>query len=264
MKQRMYCFFIFLLGVCVGSFINCVVYRLNNGLSPLRGRSICPKCEHRLSWKDNIPLLSFFLLERRCRYCSSPISWQYPLVELGSGILTVLIFKLTNYELRIMNYNDFLILFYSLFVGWALLAIFVSDLVYTTIPDEIVFPTLFAAFAYLIFQAPNFLIPNFLISFLAASFFYFLVLVTHGKGMGLGDVKLAGLMGLILGWSKIIVALYLAFLTGAFFGVILILLKKKQFGQHIPFGPFLTTATFISMFWGDKIYQWGGKILGLQ
>jgi len=263
--------FLFLLGISVGSFINCVVYRLNNGLSPLRGWSICPKCKHQLGWKDNIPLLSFFLLGRRCRYCSSPISWQYPLVELVAGILTLLIIKLTNCfpvreagELQITNYNDFLILFYNLIVGWALLAIFVSDLVYTTIPDKIVFPTLFIVFVYLIFQFPSLLISNFLVSFLASGFFYLLVLVTRGRGMGLGDVKLAGLMGLILGWPKIIVALYLAFLTGAFFSVILILLKKKKFGQHIPFGPFLATATFISIFWGDKIYQWGGKILGLQ
>ena len=98
----------------------------------------------------------------------------------------------------------------------------------------------------------------------AAGFFYLLVLITHRRGMGLGDVKLAGLMGLILGWPKILVTLYLAFLTGAAVGGILILLKKKKFGQHVPFGPFLTTAIFISLFWGEKIYQWGEKILGLH
>jgi len=98
---------------------------------------------------------------------------------------------------------------------------------------------------------------------ISAGFFYLLLLITHGRGMGLGDVKLAGLMGLILGWPKILAALYLAFLTGAFFGVILILLGKKKFGQHIPFGPFLTTATFVSLFWGEKIWLWAEKILGL-
>ena len=248
--------FLFFLGLFFGSFINCVVYRVNNGLSPLKGRSICPRCKHQLAWFDNIPLLSFILLGGKCRYCFSPISWQYPLVELAAGILTVLVFQLSNYELRITSYN--------LLISWALLAIFVSDLIYTTIPDEILYPTLLIVFVYLIFHSPNFLISNFLISFLVAGFFYLLVLITQGRGMGLGDVKLAGLIGLILGWPKIIVALYLAFLTGAFFGVILILLKKKKFGQHIPFGPFLTTATFVSLFWGEKIWLWGGKILGLQ
>ena len=259
-------FFLFLIaavGLCVGSFINCLVYRVNNGLSPLKGRSICPKCKHRLAWKDNIPLLSFFLLGRRCRYCSFPISWQYPLVELTAGILTVLVFQLSNYELPALPAGG-RITSYNLLISWALLAIFVSDLIYTTIPDEILYPTLLIVFIYLIFHSPNFLISNFLISFLFAGFFYLLVLITQGRGMGLGDVKLAGLIGLILGWPKVIVALYLAFLTGAFFGVILILLKKKKFGQHIPFGPFLTTATFVSLFWGEKIWLWGGKILGLQ
>jgi len=248
--------FLFLLGVSVGSFINCLVYRVNNGLSPLRGRSICPKCKHQLAWFDNIPLLSFVLLRGKCRYCGKPISWQYPIVELITGLLAIIIFQLSNCELRIASYN--------LLIGWALLAIFVSDLIYTTIPDEIVYPTLFIVFIYLIFHSLNFLISNFLISLLVAGFFYFLVLVTRRRGMGMGDVKLAGLIGLILGWPKIIVALYLAFLTGAFFGVILILLKKKKFGQHIPFGPFLTTATFVSLFWGEKIWLWGEKILGLQ
>ena len=243
--------FLFGLGAVVGSFINCVVYRVNHSLSPLKGRSICPKCKHRLAWKDNIPLLSFLLLGGRCRYCSSPISWQYPIVELTAGALALLIF---SFQFSI----------YNLIITYSLLAIFVSDLIYITIPDEIVFPTLFIVFIYLILQSPNFLISNFLISFLTASFFYFLVLITHGRGMGLGDVKLAGLMGLILGWPKILAALYLAFLTGAFFGVILILLKKKKFGQHIAFGPFLTTATFISIFWGEKIWFLAEKILGLQ
>jgi len=247
--------FLFFLGLSIGSFINCVVYRVNHNLSPLKGRSICPRCKHQLAWKDNIPLLSFLLLGGRCRYCSSPISWQYPIVELIAGALAFLIF---NFQFSIFN------LIFNLIITYSLLAIFVSDLIYTTIPDEIVFPTLFIVFIYLILQSPNFLISNFLIFLLTAGFFYLLVLITRGRGMGLGDVKLAGLMGLILGWPKIIVALYLAFLTGAFFGVILILLKKKKFGQHIAFGPFLTTATFVSLFWGEKIWFLAEKILGLQ
>lgn len=261
--HKMILVFLFLLGICVGSFINCLVYRLNNGLSPLKGRSICPKCKHQLAWFDNIPLLSFILLHGKCRYCGKPISWQYPLVELAAGILTVLVVQLSNYELpALLAGGQFSI--FNLIITYSLLAIFVSDFIYQTIPDEIVYPTLFIVFICLIFQPLNFLISNFLISLLVAGFFYFLVLITRGRGMGMGDVKLAGLMGLILGWPKIIVALYLAFLTGAFFGVILILLKKKKFGQHIPFGPFLTTATFVSLFWGEKIWLWGGKILGLQ
>ena len=115
--------FLFLLGICVGSFINCVVWRVNHNLSPLEGRSICPKCKHQLAWRDNIPLLSFLLLGGRCRYCSSPISWQYPIVELTAGALALLIF---NFQFSIFN------LIFNLIITYSLLAIFVSDLVYTT------------------------------------------------------------------------------------------------------------------------------------
>ena len=223
---------LFLLGLCLGSFINCLVYRLNHGLSPLVGRSFCPQCKHQLAWRDNIPLISFILLRGKCRYCHSPISVQYPLVELATGILTVSIF---NFQFSIIN----------LLIVYALIAIFVSDLRYGTIPDEIVLP----AIGLSLFKA------NFLAGLGAAGFFLALVLITRGQGMGLGDVKLAALMGLFLGYPKIILALYLAFLTGAFFGVILILLKKKRFGEHIPFGPFLTTSTIIAIFWGEIIWQ---------
>jgi len=260
-------FFLFLIaavGLGVGSFINCVVYRVNNGLAPLKGRSICPRCKHQLAWKDNIPLLSFILLRGKCRYCGKPISWQYPIVELITGLLAIIIFQLSNCELRIASYN--------LLIGWALLAIFVSDLVYTTIPDEIVFPTMgLVAFFHLagveVVASPPPSGPNgflggvLLVALGAAGFFYFLVLVTKGRGMGMGDVKLVFLMGFLLGWPKIMVAIYLAFLTGAIIGVILILIGKKKFGQTIPFGPFLVTGTIIALFWGEKIFSWWLKII---
>ena len=131
-------------------------------------------------------------------------------------------------------------------IVYALLAIFVSDLRYMTIPDKVVYPAIFLSLLYSLFFIQD---SVFLISGLrTAGFFYFLVLVTKGRGMGLGDVKLAGLMGLILGWPKIAVALFLAFLTGAVVGVILILLGKKRFGEHIPFGPFLAGSTLITLF----------------
>lgn len=246
-------FFVF--GLCVGSFINCLVWRLNHNLSPIWGRSICPRCKHKLVWYDNIPLLSFVLLRGKCRWCHSPISWQYPIVELTTGLLTVLVFQLSNYELRIMSYY--------LLITYSLIAIFVSDLLYQTIPDEIVYPAVGITIFCSLLTSHYSLFTIFIAALGAAGFFYLLCLLTRGRGMGLGDVKLAGLMGLILGWPKIIVAFYLAFLTGAVVSVILILLRKKKFGQYIPFGPFLTTATFIAIFWGEKIWLGTRNFLGL-
>ena len=223
--------FLFVLGLVVGSFLNVVIYRLNNGLSPLRGRSFCPRCKHQLAWRDNVPLLSFALFKGKCRYCHSPISWQYPLVELATGILTIIVFYL--------NFSVF-----NLLLVYALTAIFVSDLLYYTIPDEIVWPMIGLSFL---------ISPNLLPGLGAAGFFLSLVLLTHSRGMGIGDVKLAGLMGLALGWPKISVAILLAFLTGATLGVILVLMGKKKLSSQIPFGPFLTAAAFVSLLWGREL-----------
>ncbi|HUS60072.1 MAG TPA: prepilin peptidase [Nevskiaceae bacterium] len=234
--------FIFIFGLCVGSFLNVVVYRLNHNLSPFRGRSVCPKCKHKLAWHDNIPLFSFILLRGKCRYCHSPISWQYPLVELAAGILTVVVYQLS------------VDLIFNLLITYVLIAIFVSDLRYMTIPDKVVYPAIFLSLVYSLFGLHD---SKFILSGLgAAGFFLILVLITRSRGMGVGDVKLAGLMGLLLGWPRIVVALFLAFLTGSVVGVILILLGKKRFGEHIPFGPFLAGGTWVALFWGWVIWQW--------
>ncbi|MBL7158908.1 prepilin peptidase [Candidatus Microgenomates bacterium] len=283
-------FFLFNFGLCVGSFLNVLIYRLPNELSPLKGRSFCPQCKHQLAWKDNLPLLSFFWLRAKCRYCHSPISWQYPVVEMTTGILFLLIGLGFFRELgRLEMLRGSLIgLGYLLFIISSLIVIFFADLKYQIIPDKIVYPAMIIAG---IFNssakggprfAGQFLISNqfsrlsslgseaiggqaifnYLLAGLGAGgFFLTLFLLTRGKGMGFGDVKLAFLMGLILGFPKIMVALYLSFLTGALVGVILILLKKKRFGQHIPFGPFLVGGTFVSMFYGNQILEWFLKIL---
>lgn len=244
--------FLFLFGLAAGSFLNVVVYRLNHGLSPFKGRSFCPKCKKKIPWQDNIPLLSFLFLRGKCRFCHFPISWQYPLVELATGILTPI-----TYHLSPMTEKNLLFSIYYLLITYALIALFASDLRYQTIPDEIVYPAILISLIYAISNR-QYAIPT---SIVASAFFYLLHFLTHGRGMGLGDVKLAGLMGLTLGWPQIVVALYLAFLTGALTGVIMILLEKKRFGEHIPFGPFLVGATFISMFRGETILDFVAKFL---
>jgi prepilin signal peptidase PulO-like enzyme (type II secretory pathway) len=242
-------FLLFVLGLCVGSFLNVVIDRLcSTSQEPksllrhlrgvLGGRSYCDHCRRQLAWYDNIPLLSFILLRGRCRWCHSPISWQYPGVELATGIITVLVFLLSNYELRVTSYE--------LIIAYCLIVVFVSDWKYQIIPDQIIYPAIIFTLLYLL-GSYELRVTSYLISGgLAAAFFFFLYLVTKKRGMGLGDVKLAFLMGLILGFPKIVVALYFAFLTGAAVGVILILLGKKRFGQHIPFGPFLVGGTILS------------------
>ena len=236
--------FVFFFGLIVGSFLNCVIYRLEEGKSFLKGRSFCPDCKHTLSWQDLIPLLSFLILKGKCRYCKKPISWQYPLVELATGILFILIL---NFSTR----PGGVILFV---VSCFLIVIFVYDLKHYIIPDKIIYPAIaialifnfqFSIFNYSIFSA-----------FGAAAFFLAIVLVSRGKWMGVGDIKLAFLMGLILGFPNILAALFLAFLIGAIIGVGLIVSQKKTLKSEVPFGPFLVTGTFIALFWGENIINW--------
>lgn len=246
-------FLIFLFGLIIGSFLNVLIYRLPLELS-LNGRSYCPKCKKKISWYDNIPLLSFVFLKGKCRKCHSPISVQYPLVEFLTGLIFVISYLLLsygNYDLRF-----WMMLFYTFWIVSAFLAIFIIDLKHQIIPDQIIISTLVIT---LVYQMFNSVIPisNYLLSATASSlFFYFLYKITKERGMGFGDVKLVFLMGLILGFPKIILALYLAFLTGAMVGVILILTKKKRLKQPIAFGPFLSIATIVSYFWGTQIIIW--------
>ena len=218
---------LFLFGLAIGSFINCVVYRLNHHLSFVKGRSFCPRCKHQLSWKDNIPLFSFFWLRRRCRYCRSPISWQYPSVELGTAVFTVITFVITINQItnsQFLIYN----LIFNLLITYSLIVIFVSDLLYEIIPDEVVVWGTFLAVVYLFLSKPQSLVLNLSSGLVAAAFFLLLHLVTKGKGMGFGDVKLVFLIGLVLGWPNTATALFMAFLTGATLGVILILTGKVR------------------------------------
>jgi len=149
---------------------------------------------------------------------------------------------------------DFVTLGYYLFVISSLIVIFFTDLKYGIIPDKIVYPAILVSLLFLISQYPNILISHVISALGAFLFFLILYLLTKGRGMGFGDVKLVFLLGLILGFPKIVVAFYIAFLTGAVVGCILILWGKKKFsGGIIPFGPYLVLGAIISLLWGEQI-----------
>lgn len=250
-------FFIFIFGLAVGSFLNVLIDRIPRSESIIKARSHCEHCRKTLSWYDMIPVFSFILLNGKCRNCHLSISLYYPVAEVLTGIIFVLaiIFlssqRFTIYDLRFTNIIS--IIYYLLILS-ALIVIFFTDLKYGIIPDKIVFPAIVISFVFLISQYSNISISNFLSAAGAFLFFYLLFIVTRGKGMGFGDVKYVFLMGLILGFPKIVIGLYIAFVSGAIISLILILLKKKKlFGSTVPFGPFLVGGTFIALFYGDLI-----------
>ena len=252
--------FIFLLGLVIGSFLNCVVYRLNEKKSFVSGRSFCPECKHSLAWYDLVPVFSFVFLKGKCRYCGKPISWQYPIVEISTGSIFLLI---SNFQFLISNqfsnYQFLINLLYLFTVASLLIIIFIFDLKWYLIPDKVLLwavgiTAAFHLYSFAFNLYPKGQIFDFLFSaFGAAGFFLAIFLLTRGKAIGFGDVKLAFFMGLFLGWPKIVTALFLAFLIGAIIGLILIINKKKQMKSEIPFGPFLITGLFIALFWGEPI-----------
>ncbi len=253
--------FIFILGLVIGSFLNVLIDRWSNDQSIL-GRSHCPHCFQTLRWFDLIPIFSFLFLGGRCRYCQQKISWQYPTVEIITGSLFLLI---SNFQLPIFD------LVYYLFIVSCLIVIFVADLKYYIIPDQIIYGGGAITIVYHIFQASSavlqsgainlllvldkleqYLGPYFLAALLAFGFFLLLVYISQGAWMGGGDVKLVFLMGLILGWPKIVIALAIAFLTGAIIGSLLVLTGTKTWKSEIPFGTFLAVSTLVALLWGDK------------
>jgi len=238
--------FVFLFGLATGSFLNSIIYRLQTKESFLFARSYCPHCQHILSWQDLIPILSFIILRGKCRYCQKKISWQYPLVELATAILFTLIIYYT--------FPNFLFsIFYFLFSSF-LIIIFVYDLKHYLIPDKVIYPAIFTSFLYNLILHSKFYILNSIYSaFGAAGFFLLIFLISRGRWLGFGDVKLGFFMGLFLGFPNILVALFFAYLIGAIIGIGLILTKKKTLKSEIPFGPFLVMGIFIAIFWGDQL-----------
>ncbi len=248
---------IFLFGLVVGSFLNCVIYRLEEKKSFLTGRSFCPYCKHKLSWQDLIPVFSFLLLKGKCRYCKKPISWQYPLVELATGLLFVLIFNLLTSEVNRLLVIGAWDLFFYLVIACFLIIIFVYDLKRYIILDKVIYPAIVIALIYHLLRFDLLGRSNLLFAAIgAAAFFLLIVLISREKWMGMGDVKLAFLMGLILGWPNILVALFSGFFLGAIIGAGLIISKRKTLKSQVPFAPFLIAGTFIALFLGQNIINW--------
>jgi len=256
----MYFILVFILGLFFGSFLNVIIDRTGKKESFISGRSHCDFCKKELKWFDLIPLLSFLLLNGMCRYCGKKLSFQYPIVEIVTGILFLLSFIYSLNLFPLGGLSFIFVFLFSVIVSSSLLLVFMIDLKFGIIPDGIIIFSTAATFIYLLYTG-NFL-HNFLTGIGTAAFFLLLTVITKGKGMGMGDVKFAFLIGLLLGFPIALISIYLAFLTGAFLSIILILAGIKKFKKDtIPFGPFLAFCTLLSFFIGNKILEILLKIL---
>jgi len=250
--------FFFFLGLCVGSFLNVVISRLQKNESIL-GRSYCDKCNKPLCWYELVPLFSFIILNGKCKTCNARIPLQYALVELSTGILFLVCFFLFFHNLP-------LFIFYLIIIS-LLIVLFVYDLKTYTIPDIVIYIGLIIALAYLLinyFILHNIasILPYFFAAIIASGFFAFLVLISKQKWMGWGDVEIAGLIGLLLGWPQVLLGLWLAFICGSICGIILIIIKHKSLKSAMPFGPFLIGAVIVLMLY-PQLFDWFVGCLGI-
>ncbi|MDA2922418.1 prepilin peptidase [Patescibacteria group bacterium AH-259-L07] len=275
---------VFFIGLAFGSFLNCVVYRLYKKRS-LWGRSQCPHCKKTIVWHDNIPLLSFLVLRRRCRYCHKVISWQYPFIELVMGLLFVFSIWQLNNQLSIISYQfsvptlaEYAGFILSIFKDWVvfftLVFIFVYDIKYLKIEDIVLLPAtgIVIALSVIIAQLPGssvfvalgHSVSKFVVfknlglaMVIPVVFFVLQYILTKGKGVGLGDVRIGLFMGAALGiWYNVVIALFFAYIIGAIISGILLIQKKKTIKSQIPLGPFLAIGTLIAYLYSQQIINW--------
>jgi len=243
---------VFIFGLCIGSFLNCVIYRLETKKS-LAGRSFCPKCKKQLEWYDLVPVFSFLFLKGKCRNCKQKISWQYPIVEISTGLIFLLIFFALDVPI---SGWDFLSLAFWFYIASVLIIIFVYDLKHYEIPDKVLIPAIIISFLYILIFNFSGILSHLCAVLIAAGFFFAIFFISSGKWMGFGDVKFAVLMGLLLDVPNVLTALFLAFFFGAIIGIISMILKKTNLKSEIPFGPFLITGTLLAILWGPRIINW--------
>lgn len=238
--------YITLLGLAIGSFLNVCIYRLPEGKSIVRPRSACPGCGHLIGALDNVPVFSFLFLRGKCRHCGMRIDLQYPLVEIMCPLILIVIYRQFGLSLEFFGYGLFAL---------ALLVIFFTDLDKRMIPDRVTFPGIVLG---LVFRA----LSRDVVSGLAGAalgFGLLLFVAWFGKmlfrkeAMGGGDIKLAAMVGAFLGWKLLLVGLFLAFVVGAFIGGVFLLVRGRDRGSEIAFGPFIAAGAMASLFWGADI-----------
>lgn len=238
-----YIIFFFVMGLILGSFYNVVGLRLPLNKSFIDGRSICQKCGQTLKWYELVPVLSYLIQSGRCNYCFAPIPIFYPTIEFSTGF-----FFLYSY----IEFGLSIDLWVSVSLISLLMIIFVSDVYYMIIPNKVL---LFFLPIFIILRILEPLQPwwsSILGGVAGVSLIAFIIIVSRG-GMGAGDMKLFGLLGIVLGFQKVLLTFFLACLIGSIVGGLQLLLNKIKRKQYIPFGPHIVMATFMTYYFGDPL-----------
>ena len=242
---------IIIIGLVIGSFLNVCIYRLQKHVSISKPRSHCPNCKHQLKIWENIPVLSYLLLKGKCSNCKIKISIRYPLVE----ILTDLTFVVIYHYFDISIETILLMIFFSIVIILTFIDIDVQLL-----PNNLLIISILPIIAFILINQTNSYLNHIYGAVLLASLFlmigYVGKLIYKVDSMGMGDVKYAAVIGLLLGWEKGALALVIAFFSAAIIIIFMAIYKKLSRKQRIPFGPFLSIGCFAAFFWGTDILNW--------
>lgn len=241
-----------LLGLAIGSFLNAVIYRIPRKKLVRKGRSICPHCEAQLKWFHNIPLLSYVMLRGKCAFCKKPIAFRYPLVELVNVLLYLYFFWQFG-----LTYNFFVFAVLSS----VLLAIFFIDLDFQIIPDLITLPGIVLALA-VSFLPAGIGIVNALIGMLVGGGSLYLIAMLGDwlfkkESMGGGDIKMAAMLGALLGWQKVLFIFIASAAIGLVASIVLMIFSARlRKDRVVPFGPFLALAALLAVLYGDQLINY--------
>ncbi|KUK54677.1 MAG: Type 4 prepilin-like proteins leader peptide-processing enzyme PilD [Desulfotomaculum sp. 46_296] len=225
--------------------MNVCIYRIPRNESIVFPASHCPNCGNNLAPRDLAPLFSYLVLKGRCRYCKSPIHWRYPLVELLTGFLFIALYCSLGLNLLLLKY---------LLLACFLVAISFIDLEHYIIPNKLVIALLGSGIVMGLLTREHSLVSVLLGMFVPFAALMALALISNG-GMGGGDIKLAGVTGLFLGWPQSIVALILSCCIAGIASLIMLALKVKKRKDPIPFGPYYAAGIMISIFWGKPLLE---------
>jgi leader peptidase (prepilin peptidase)/N-methyltransferase len=233
-----------LAGLVVGSFLNVVAYRLPRDESLVHPRSRCPSCGTQLRAIDNVPVVSWLLLRGRCHHCGAAISARYPLVELTTGAL---------YAVVVATQDDAVRIVLGLLLVTVLVPITLIDLDHRIIPNRITGPAAVAALVAVAALDPDFLVEA-IVAGIAGGGFFLIAALLYPRGMGMGDVKLAAVLGLYLG-RAVAPAILIALVSGVFVGAAIMVRKGAVEGRKtaVPFGPFLALGGMIAFFVGNEL-----------
>lgn len=243
--------YIFLLGLCIGSFLNVCIFRLPEGRSIVRPASACGRCGTAIRWFDNIPVISYIILRGRCRACGTSFSMRYPLIELLTGCCAWVVWHRFGWHAQSLVYFIFIA---------ALLTITFIDIDHRIIPDVISLPGIPIGFA-LSFLLPQLTWIASLMGILIGGGSLFTVawcyqLITGNEGMGGGDIKLLAMIGAFIGWKGVLFTIMASSLFGTLVGIAVMMRTRQGMKLAVPFGPFLALGAVVYLFFGPQLIYW--------